>query len=64
MFRTTTVIIIDRVTSIIVKRRYLPIRGTTREVGGIRSLSSRKNTVRERSIEIQRVIFSPESEGR
>ena len=35
----------DRVTSIMVKRRYLPRSGTAREVGGIISARSKKNTV-------------------
>ena len=41
-----------------------PSRGTAREVGGIISARSRKNTVSERRIEMERLTFSPESEGR
>lgn len=55
---------IDNVTSIIVKRRYFPSKGTARDVGGIISASKRKNTVRERRIETVNVTFSPESEGK
>jgi hypothetical protein len=54
----------EEVTKIMVKRRYLPNRGTAREVGGIISASNRKNTVRERRIDTQSDTFSPESEGR
>lgn len=54
----------DRVTSIIVKRRYLPRRGTARDVGGIISANRRKNTVSESKIDTVRVTFSPESEGK
>ena len=42
----------ERVTRIMVKRRYFPSRGTAREVGGIISASSRKNTVKESRMEI------------
>ena len=45
----------DNVTRIIVKRRYLPSRGIARDVGGIISAKRRKNTVRERRMEIHRV---------
>ena len=54
----------EHVTRIIVNSRYLPIRGMTSDVGGISSLSSKKNTVSASNIEIQRVIFSPESDGK
>lgn len=54
----------DRVTKIIVKRRYSPMRGMTRDVEGMISVMSRRNTVRDKRTEIQRVIFSPQSEGR
>ena len=64
MFSTPTVITIENVTSSIVKRRYFPSNGTAREVGGMISARRRKNTVRERRIEMQRVTFSPESAGR
>jgi hypothetical protein len=37
-----------------VKRTNLPRSGTTREVGGMISASSRKNTVRDNRIEIDR----------
>ena len=45
----------EKVTSNMVKSRYLPSRGTANEVGGIISASSKKNTVSERRMEIQRV---------
>ncbi len=61
---TTTVTQIERVTIIIVKRRYLPINGTTRLVEGIISTNSKKKTVREIRMEIDRVTFSPLSLGR
>ena len=47
-----------------VKRTNLPRSGTTREVGGMISASSRKNTVRDRRMLMDRLTFSPESEGR
>ena len=62
--RTMTVTMMERVTRIMVNRRYFPMRGTTMEVGGMISASRRKNTVSDRRMEIHRVIFSPESEGR
>jgi len=43
---------IDRVTRIMVNRRYLPSSGTARDVGGIISANSKKNTVRDSKIEI------------
>jgi len=42
----------------------LPRSGTEREVGGMISARSRKKTVRERRMEMERETFSPESEGR
>ena len=38
-----------------VNRTNLPSRGTTREVGGMISASRRKNTVRERRMEMDRL---------
>lgn len=55
MFSTQTVVQTDSETSIMVKRRYLPSRGTANEVGGIISAKSRKNTVNDTSIEIHNV---------
>jgi hypothetical protein len=52
------------VTKIIVNRRYFPNNGTAKEVGGIISASSKKNTVSDRRIDMQSVTFSPESDGR
>ena len=45
----------DNETNIMVNSRYFPSKGTAREVGGIISANSRKNTVRESKMEIQRV---------
>ena len=53
-----------KVSRIMVKRTNLPRRGTTREVGGMISARRRKNTVRERRMEMERETFSPLSEGR
>ena len=64
MLRTTTVTQILKVSRIMVKRTNLPRRGTTREVGGMISASRRKNTVRERRMLIERLTFSPLSDGR
>ena len=44
MFKTNTEIITDNVTKIIVKSRYSPISGTTREVDGIISVMTRRKT--------------------
>lgn len=56
--------IIESVTRIIVKRRYLPSKGTASDVGGIISANSRKNTVNDTRMEMHNVTFSPESEGK
>jgi len=61
---TKTVMMIDKVTNIMVKSRYSPIRGMTREVEGMISVMSSRNTVRDSSTEMHKVIFSPHSEGR
>jgi hypothetical protein len=47
---------------VIVKTRYLLRRGTTSDVGGMMSSSSRKKRVKASIIEIERVIFSIELE--
>jgi hypothetical protein len=39
----------------IVKRRYLPINGTTSDVAGMISTNSKKNTVSEIRIDMERV---------
>ena len=44
-----------KVSRIMVKRTNLPRRGTTREVGGMISASSRKNTVSESRMEMERL---------
>ena len=41
-----------------------PRSGTAREVGGIISAKRRKNTVSESRMLMERLTFSPESEGR
>lgn len=62
--RTAIVITTDNVQSNIVKSKYFPKRGTVMEVGGMISTSSRKNTVRDRRMDIHSETFSPESEGK
>jgi len=42
----------DKVTRIIVNSRYFPRRGTAKDVGGMISARSRKNTVRESRMDI------------
>lgn len=59
-----TVSVIDIVTTIIINSKYFPIRGITKDVGGFMSESNKKKTVRARRIEMESVIFSPESDGR
>lgn len=54
----------ENVTSTIVNIRYFPIRGTAKEVGGTIFEIKSKNTVRAKRTDIQRVIFSPQSDGR
>ena len=51
--RTHTVIHIDRVTRIIVNNKYFPSKGIAREVGGMISAKSKKNTVSDKRIEEQ-----------
>lgn len=51
---TAMVTTTDAVTSIMVKRRYFPRRGTVSEVGGMISARRRKNTVNDRRIDIHR----------
>ena len=55
MLSTPTVTRMESVTKIMVNRRYLPSKGTANEVGGIISASSRKNTVNDKRIDMQRV---------
>ena len=52
--RTTTETQMDRVTRIIVKSKYFPSKGTTREVEGMISAKSKKNTVRDTRIDTER----------
>ena len=57
MLRTPTVMKMERVMRSMLNRRYLLRRGTAREVGGMISASSRKNTVRDSRMEMQRVTY-------
>ena len=59
-----TVTRMDSVTRIMVNKRYLPINGTTSEVGGMSSASSKKKTVSERRMLTHSAIFSPLSLGK
>ena len=61
MLSTTTVTQMLKVSRIMVNRTNLPSRGTTKEVGGMISASSRKNTVSESRMEMESETFSPES---
>lgn len=63
-FSTKTVIMMERVTKTMVKSKYSPISGITRDVDGMISVISRRNTVRDSSTEIHKVIFSPHCEGK
>lgn len=63
-FNTKTVIMMERVTKTIVNSKYSPISGITRDVDGMISVISRRNTVRDSSTEIHKVIFSPHCEGK
>jgi len=63
MLSTNTVTIIEHVTRTIVKRRYLPMRGVAREVGGLISATNRRKMLRELRMVIPMVIFSPELAG-
>jgi hypothetical protein len=56
-FKTHTVTQTDKLTSIIVNRRYFPSSGTASEVGGIISASSRKKTVSDTRMEMQSVTW-------
>lgn len=64
MFSTQTVVHTDSDTRIIVNSKYFPSNGTAKDVGGIISASSKKNTVSDTRIEMQSVTFSPESLGK
>ena len=63
-FKTITVTKIDKVTKIMVNSKYFPIRGTTKDVGGISSANSKKKTVNESNILTHKEIFSPLSLGK
>ena len=53
---TNTEIITERVTKIMVNRRYSPIKGTTSDVEGMISVITRRNTVSVKSTDIHSVI--------
>lgn len=63
MLSTKTVTIIEHVTKTIVNRRYLPISGIARDVGGLISATSKRKILSEFSIVMPIVIFSPELAG-
>lgn len=50
-------------TRIMANIRYLPSNGTTRDVGGMISTTSRKNTCRLIRIEIDKVTYTIRAEG-
>ena len=56
--RTTTVTHILNVSNIIVNKTNLPSKGTTSEVGGIISASSRKNTVSDSKMLMERLTWN------
>lgn len=57
MFNTTTVIPIDMDTRTMVNNRYFPSNGTARDVGGMISANSKKNTVNDTSILLHKVTW-------
>lgn len=60
---TMTVMMMDAMTNTMVKSMYFPIKGTALEVEGISSTMTSRNTVRDSSTEMLRVIFSPGQNG-
>ena len=64
MFDTTTDKITDKATIDMVKRRYFAMSGTDIDVSGIIWATRNKKTVWPSKIEIDKVIFSPESTGK
>lgn len=54
----------ERPTRIMVNSRYLPSRGSAKEVDGMISDIKRKNIVWDSRMLMQRAIFSPESAGK
>src|SRR6218665_392205 len=54
-----TVTTMEQVTSTMVNRRYLPIRGVARDVGGLISATRRRKILSELRIVMAIVIFSP-----
>lgn len=55
MFNTTTVMPMDMDTRTMVNSKYLPRSGTARDVGGMISASSKKNTVSDTRMLLHRV---------
>lgn len=47
----------DSVTKVMVNKRYFPSSGTARDVGGMISARSRKNTVRDTRIELHKETY-------
>ena len=60
MFSMYTVKKMDNASRVIVNTKYFPNSGTTKLVGGIMSIRSKKKRPRARKIEIESVTFSPE----
>lgn len=56
-FNTQTVVQTDSDTSIIVKSRYFPNKGTASDVGGMISANNKKNTVNETRMEMHNVTW-------
>lgn len=56
---TMTVMMMEAMTNTMVNSMYLPIRGTALDVEGISSTMTSRNTVKDSSTEMLRVIFSP-----
>ena len=54
----------ERETRIIVKSKYFPRSGTVKDVGGMISDNRRKNTPRDSTIDMDKLTFSPESDGK
>ena len=59
-----TVMMMERVTKIMVKTRYSPMRGIVFDEDGMISSMTKRKTVSDTSTDVQREIFSPPFEGR
>lgn len=51
----------ESVTNVIVNNKYLPSRGTAKDVGGIISANSKKNTVNDTRMELHNVTCNDEN---